>query len=163
MSEALKQELFIAGINTLLIMLTVIFIGIILNAIKTQMLKITCAGFGNTIGEFLINRFTFIGVIHHELSHALMATIFGAKVTEINIFKFSGDTLGNVKFVPRGPKIIKALQMCFAALAPAVCGMATLALMILFINMRLEVTGWWLVGLIYIEISSGFKESKYNN
>lgn len=152
-SEALKMQLIVAGYNTVFVLGMVIALGYVLNVFKMKMLDLTCKLFGKTVGGFLINRFTFVGVIHHELSHALMALIWGAQVTEVNIFKFKGDTLGNVKFIPRGPKFFKDLQMCFAALAPAICGISSLYLLFNFVNMRYSFVWWQWIILIYIELS----------
>lgn len=153
MSETLKMQLIVAGYNTIFVLGIVIALGYVLNVFKMKMLDLTCKLFGKTVGSFLINRFTFVGVIHHELSHALMALIWGAQVTEVNIFKFKGDTLGNIKFIPRGPKFFKDLQICFAALAPAICGISTLYLLFNYVNMRFDFIWWQWAILIYIELS----------
>ena len=78
MDSVVKEQLIVAGYNTVGILGCVIALGMLLNIIKMQMLKLCCSAFGKTVGEFLVNRFTFIGVVHHELSHALMALVFGA-------------------------------------------------------------------------------------
>ena len=153
MDSVIKQQLIVAGYNTVFVLSMVILLGLLLNAIKMKMLDVCCSAFGKKVGEFLVNRFTFIGVIHHELSHALFAFICGAQVTEVSIFRLKGDMLGNVKFIPRGPKMFRDLQMCLAALAPAICGMSTLYLMVYFINLRMAVEVWQIIVLIYIELS----------
>lgn len=153
MTEAIKQQLIVAGYNTVFILGFVVLLGLLLNALKMKMLDWCCSIFGKKVGEFLVNRFTFPGVIHHELSHAFFALLCGAQVTEVSIFKFKGDMLGNVKFIPRGPKIFRDLQTCLAALAPAICGIGTLYLMVYFLNYRIGYTGWKLILIIYIEIS----------
>jgi hypothetical protein len=153
MDNEIKQQLIVAGYNTIFVLSIVIILGLLLNAIKMKMLDVCCSAFGKNVGEFLVNRFTFIGVIHHELSHAFFALICGAQVTEISIFRIKGDMLGNVKFIPRGPKMFRDLQMCLAALAPAICGMSTLYLMVYFINMRMALEIWQLILIIYIELS----------
>jgi len=153
MDSAIKEQLIVAGYNTIFILALVIGIGLLLNTFKMKILDLLCKLFGKKVGEFMVNRLTFIGVIHHELSHAFMALICGAQVTEVSIFKFKGDTLGNVKFISRGPKMFRDLQMCFAALAPAICGISTLYLMSYFINMRCDLVWWEWIILIYIELS----------
>ena len=153
MDEAIKQQLIVAGYNTVFILGFVVILGLLLNAFKMKMLDWCCSLFGKKVGEFLVNRFTFLGVIHHELSHAFMALICGAQVTEVSIFKFKGDMLGNVKFIPRGPKLFRDLQICLAALAPAICGIGTLYLMVYFLNFKIGYTGWKIVLIIYTEVS----------
>ena len=153
MDEAIKQQLIVAGYNTVFILGFVVILGLLLNAFKMKMLDWCCSLFGKKVGEFLVNRFTFLGVIHHEISHAFMALICGAQVTEVSIFKFKGDMLGNVKFIPRGPKLFRDLQICLAALAPAICGIGTLYLMVYFLNFKIGYTGWKIVLIIYTEVS----------
>ena len=153
MNDVIKEQLIVAGYNTIFVLGLVIALGMILNAFKMKMLEITSKIFGSKIGGFIINRFTFIGVIHHELSHAFMAILCGAQVTEVSVFKFKGDTLGNIKFIPRGPKIFRDLQMCFAALAPSLCGITTLYLLICFVNMKYDFLWWQWAILIYVELS----------
>lgn len=58
-------------------------------------------------------RLTYIGVIHHELSHAFLAILTGAKVLKISLAKkgtVHNGQLGSVTFAPRGPKVIRNIQ-----------------------------------------------------
>ena len=70
----------------------------------------------------VINYAFFPGVMLHELSHALLAVLTGAKVTEVALFKKVDDSLGHVNFYNRGNKLLVALQNIFISSAPMFCG-----------------------------------------
>ena len=153
MDEAIKQQLIVAGYNTVFILGFVVILGLLLNAFKMKMLDWCCSLFGKKVGEFLVNRFTFLGVIHHQLTYDFLVVVCGEEVTEVSLYRFRGDMLGNVKFIPRGPKLFRDLQICLAALAPAICGIGTLYLMVYFLNFKIGYTGWKIVLIIYTEVS----------
>jgi len=70
----------------------------------------------------IINYFLFPGVMIHELSHATLALITGAKVTEMKLFKKQGDSLGHVNIKHRGSPLLRAIQCIFIAAAPMFIG-----------------------------------------
>ncbi|SEF80036.1 hypothetical protein SAMN04487934_103200 [Eubacterium ruminantium] len=72
--------------------------------------------------QAIINFLFFPGVILHELSHAFLAVITGAKVTEVALFKKEGESLGHVYFKNRGNRVIVSLQYIFISAAPMFCG-----------------------------------------
>ena len=75
---------------------------------------------GGTSTMLFFNLITFPGVIHHELSHALLAFLTGAKITSIDIFHLpKNGTLGSVSYIPRGPVLLRGLQMCLTSIAPS--------------------------------------------
>ncbi|MDO4167970.1 MAG: hypothetical protein Q4D32_11265, partial [Eubacteriales bacterium] len=65
---------------------------------------------GSRITYILFNRIAFVGVFHHERSHALLATITGAKVKKIVFFHPQGDRLGYVEYSTRGNIILRSIQ-----------------------------------------------------
>lgn len=83
-------------------------------------------------GNWLIN-LTFIGVFHHELSHALLALLTGAKINSITLFRLShkDGKLGEVKFTPRGLGITQAFQVVLTSIAPMLMGTLSLWLLLL--------------------------------
>lgn len=81
--------------------------------------------FDTVIANIICNYITMPGVVHHELSHAVAAFIFGAKIKKIRILP-NKDSLGEVFIQPRGPKVLQALQLSMSAIAPMVFGSATL-------------------------------------
>ena len=78
-------------------------------------------------GRWLINA-TFLGVFHHELSHALFALLTGAKINSITLFRIShkDGKLGEVKFTPRGLGITQAVQVVLTSIAPMITGVLSL-------------------------------------
>lgn len=116
--------------GTILILLVVPCIGFIndwlINIIIRRMYYI----FGSTLTKFIANYLTFIGTVHHELSHAIIAFCTGAKVTKIELFYPSGPTLGKVSFIPRGNRITKSIQLTLSAIAPVILGCVTEYLLI---------------------------------
>ncbi len=83
-------------------------------------------------GNKFIRYLSAIGVVHHELSHALLYTLTGAKVTKIKLFQAKpGDsTLGYVEAILRGPKWLHGVQEIMSGLGPVIMGYITLYLMI---------------------------------
>jgi hypothetical protein len=68
-------------------------------------------------------------VIHHELSHALIAFITGAKIVSIQLFHPDGKRLGNVTYIPRGPKVWQSIQAALSAIAPVILGLSSIYLL----------------------------------
>jgi len=151
----IADRALLALANSALVFVTVIVVGYMLQQLRCKFDEICCRFFGVKVGSFISNRLTFIGTVHHELSHALLAVITGAKVTKVSLIKLSGDTLGSVDFIPRGHKIIKNIQYCLAALAPVFCGFITLICMFYNLNIkaRSSLELWQLILIIYIELS----------
>lgn len=155
MENIMVERILVALINSAIILLSVIIVGYLLQQFRVKFQIVCCKLFGEKVGSFIANRLTFVGTMHHELSHALLATITGAKVTEIHLIKMSGDTLGSVNFIPRGHKVFKNIQYCMAALAPVLCGFVSLFLMFNYINLdpSLNMKTWQWIAVIYIEVS----------
>jgi hypothetical protein len=118
-----------ALISTILTLLIIPCISYVLNEVVKCIAKILSNIFGTKIAYVILNFITFVGTIHHELSHALFAFITGAKIVKINAFKPSGDTLGNVVFTPRGNKIMQAIQMTLSTIAPIITGICSIYLL----------------------------------
>lgn len=113
--------------NTLFLLFGIIFVGVSLGFIIQLIASILVNILGVTITNFLFTKLTFIGVIHHELSHAFVAFITGAKVKKIELFTmFHKDRLGSVQFVPRGPFFIQSIQVVLTSIAPMIFGLMSL-------------------------------------
>jgi hypothetical protein len=119
-----------------------------------QMIVNTIARFfGSSVAFFFSNVLTFIGVVHHELSHALFAFITGAKIMEIKLFTLNGgDSLGHVKFAPRGNWLFQSIQLCLASIAPMVTGFISLWLLYQYYLVS-SLSGVGLVLFFYVCIS----------
>ena len=110
--------------------------------------KVTNASFA----FFIINRFTFIGTIMHELAHAFFAFIFGAKITKISLFDFfKSNTLGHVEFVTRGGVIRRNLQLFFSSVAPVLVN--TIFMFLLIINWTNINVWYFYIIFIYLILS----------
>ena len=119
--------------STVIILLIVPLIGYINNKIIDVVLSNISRILGRTITLFIANYLTFVGTIHHELSHAIFAFCTGAKIVKIDLFYPSGNTLGKVEFIPRGNKIIKSIQLTASAIAPVIMGCITEYILITYV------------------------------
>lgn len=90
----------------------------------------------NPFGANLINYITFVGVMHHELSHALLAFLSGAKVTEIKLFRIhhNDGALGYVAYAPRGNFVLQSIQKVVTSIAPIICGFISCSLLFLYVQ-----------------------------
>lgn len=111
-----------AAISTGIIILLVPIVGLLIEFITEEITKSLAKGVGLDTALFIMNVLTFVGTIHHELSHALYALITGAKVTKVQVFKPEGHRLGFVEFIPRGNWFTKSIQLTMSGIAPTVQG-----------------------------------------
>lgn len=102
---------------------SVIIIGMLIGAVRNLITKFIFRLTGNKKLTLLImNYVTFPGTVIHELSHALFATMTGAKVTEISFFP-KGDTLGHVNYITNGGILAKRIQLSLTSCAPVITGL----------------------------------------
>lgn len=107
---------------------------------------------GSKLTNVLCNYITFPGTVHHELSHALLAFLTGAKIEHISLFKPDGDSLGSVEYHNRGSFILRAIQDSMSAIAPIMCGMLTSGI-IIWVLFKSDLPLWAIIALIYLLIS----------
>jgi hypothetical protein len=144
---------FLVGlIDTIIVIISVPIFGFIINKIVNGILKFLVKHFGVWVTNFIANRITFIGTVHHELSHALLAFITGAKITKIDLFYPQGNTLGRVEFKTRGGKLIQSLQLTMSAIAPVLLGACTEYLLIYYGLANCNII-WLKVIICYLIIS----------
>ena len=72
--------------NALLIPVLIFGLGLVVEGFGNLLTAVISLFFGGSVAFFVRNRLTFIGTVHHELSHDLFATLSGAKVTKIELF-----------------------------------------------------------------------------
>lgn len=119
-------------------------------------MKLLSKTFGIKAARFICNRLTFPGIIIHELSHALFAIIFGAKVTKIKLLTLrDNDRLGWIEYTPMGNKWEQGLQHVFSACAPTVVGMILELLLYYTISKGFIKGHGWIILVIYIMVSIG--------
>ncbi len=129
----LPNNIFLeALISTLLILIAVLAVGWFIRLVSEFTTSILASFIGPKPAFIFRNYITYIGTIHHEFAHAIVAVITGGKVTKINLFP-KGQTLGSVEFLTRGPHILKGIQLSLTAIAPILCGGLTLRLMQLLV------------------------------
>jgi len=123
----MSDNFLYALLNTLLSVLSIICFGLFIEAIQSLIAKTLSSLYGAKAANLIINRITFIGVIHHELAHLLVAIITGAKITEVHLFKPKDDgSLGSVSYASRGPLVLRCLQTTLSSMAPTILGVASL-------------------------------------
>lgn len=146
------NRIYISIIDTLTIILIVPIIGFVIGEIVDRIIKVTYRNLGKFWTMLIANRLTFIGTVHHELSHAIFAFITGAKIIKISLFYPQGDTLGKVIFQPRGNKILQSVQLTLSAIAPVIMG--TISVFLLCNEVLTICTKpWQYVIIIYLIIS----------
>lgn len=64
----------------------------------------------------------FIGIPIHELSHMIMCGLTGTKINKFQLYDINNNR-GFVKFINRGPKVIRHLQCTLSGMAPIIGGM----------------------------------------
>lgn len=140
-----------AWIDAFVIVASLIFLGAYASFVRSFMVRACTWMFGPGIANFIDSRLTFIGVIHHELAHAFMAFITGAKITGMDLFKVKGNTLGSVHIAPRGPFILRLVQLALSGTAPVTMGAFTLYLIYYSMYYNITEFNWThLIGLLVV-------------
>lgn len=119
-------------LSALIITLIIPAFGIVMGIIRKiiyQVMSLLSPKFAFAVANYL----TFPGVMHHELSHAVLGFITGAKITKINLFKPRGTSLGNVQMIYRGPWLLRCIQGCLSAIGPVALGLVTCVLTYVYI------------------------------
>ena len=81
------MEATTALINTVFIIFCILVVGLFMELFQSLLTKIFTRVFGSKFAYTFLNRITFIGVMHHELSHALFTLLTGARIEKMNLFK----------------------------------------------------------------------------
>ncbi|MCR5667413.1 MAG: M50 family metallopeptidase [Eubacterium sp.] len=103
---------------------------------------------GANTASLILNYLTYPGVVHHELSHALLAFLTGAKVKRIVLHR-QGNSLGHVEYCTTGLAIRSNFQKTMTSLAPVYVGVITLSILNHF---RSQSIMWAGVVIIYLMI-----------
>lgn len=155
-------DLTICAVIAAIIMLSVVAVGRLVDMFDgLLMIKLSDAS-GRGIARFILNRVMFMGVVFHELSHALLAILTGAHVTKISCFVlFSKDKLGYVNFETYGGKIKQAIQRCLVSCAPVLTGFITIPIFALAVlNPGYAIWAKLIFGYIAISILCHMSMSK---
>ena len=150
-----------ALVNTFIILMIIPTIGLILGAIQRAIAKTLARHIGSGAAFIILNVFTFFGVMHHELSHALYALITGAKVEKVELFKPNESSLGRVFMTPRGPLVLRSIQSCMSAIAPTVQGLITECILIKYFptnNIVLTIIFLYIMISIFIHMTMSIQD-----
>lgn len=108
--------------------------------------------FGGKIAMFLDSKLMFLGVLHHELSHALLVVLTGGRLKKVCLFKLNtkDGRLGYVEYVGRGSKLYRLVQKGLVSIAPTLLG--TLSLLGLFhlLNQNFTYLDWEFYGILLL-------------
>ena len=120
-----------ALLNTAVMFALLFFAGLVIHVFKNMIHGLLAVMLGNKAAFIAVNYVTYPGTIHHEISHALLAVVTGARVTGIHLLP-RGKTLGSVDMIPRGNFLFQSLQNLLTAIAPVLCGSITLYCMLIY-------------------------------
>lgn len=148
----MQDRLIQAFISCIIIVMIVPVIGLLINLLEKSLTKSLVKMIGVKLTLFIMNYLTFIGTVHHELSHAIYGFVTGAKITKIELFKPHDGALGQVQIVPRGNPILRSFQLCMSAIAPTVQGLITECLLLKFFPAQSEIILLKAI-IIYVAIS----------
>lgn len=125
--------------------------------------------FGNKAADVYDGDLTFLGVIHHELSHAILALLTGAEITGMRLYiprwtrnrSENPSCLGYVYFATRGIQPLTLIQRLATGFAPALLGTATCVFCSAYIWHEWKSVGWmifkepliWLTAYAILSIS----------
>ena len=131
----LPYPISIIAYSIVITVLFFLFLIPITGTIFNKLEELEIRGFNKFINPkitlFIANRLTLPGVILHEFSHAIFASLTGAIVNKISIFDiFHKGMLGHVDFSPTGGKIKQSLQLTLTSCAPVIMGFMVLVILI---------------------------------
>ena len=149
----MEQRLLTALLGTVCILLVIPALGCLIHLIRTAILRVIGQAVGGETAWFIANRATFLGVVHHECAHALVAILTGGKVEQMQLFHPQGDQLGCVIWHPRRlyPGAC-AIQYTLVSIAPVVFGCCTVYLLGKY-GLPMCTSAWQTVLLGYIIFS----------
>ena len=73
-----------AAIDVLICWIAFLVIGKLIEFLSGVMISLLAIPLGPTAAFYMGNYLTFVGTVHHEFSHALVALLTGARVTRIS-------------------------------------------------------------------------------
>lgn len=147
MNEALKILVYSLSIQGV-----ILGIGLIIQIFNDIVIKLGGKLIKVKLMLTLYNYISFIGVIHHELSHIIFALITGAKIKRFKLFRIkqTTDNLGTVIIIPRGPNIIRGLQLSLSAIAPIITGVLSVYylytyIIVVYNDLGVRVVAWYII------------------
>ncbi len=148
--------LLYAAVVAILLPFLVIAVGYVIQIIGEALASIVGMVLAPDIAGALVNYVFFPGVIIHEMAHAFLAVITGAKITEVALFKKMDDSLGHVNFKNRGNIILVAIQNIFISSAPMFVGAVVVYGCFYWISILGKSLLWLKIILGYVGVSMFF-------
>lgn len=145
-------RLSIALINTAIIIAGMLLSGFAIDAIVNSIAITLYKYCGRFITMLVMNYITFVGVIHHELSHALFAFFTGADIVKVDLFKVTNNTLGQVMYRTRGNMFMRSIQDTLSAIAPMVTGVFSEYMLYNLLTTH-QLTGGGKLIILYVMVS----------
>lgn len=145
-------RLSIALINTAIIIAGMLLSGLAIDAIVNSIAITLYKYCGRFITMLVMNYLTFVGVIHHELSHALFAFFTGADIVKVDLFKVTNNTLGQVMYRTRGNMFMRSIQDTLSAIAPMVTGVFSEYMLYNLLTTH-QLTGGGKLIILYVMVS----------
>lgn len=145
-------RLSIALINTAIIIAGMLLSGFAIDAIVNSIAITLYKYCGRFITMLVMNYLTFVGVIHHELSHALFAFFTGADIVKVDLFKVTNNTLGQVMYRTRGNMFMRSIQDTLSAIAPMVTGVFSEYMLYSLLTTH-QLTGGGKLIILYVMVS----------
>lgn len=145
-------RLSIALINTAIIIAGMLLSGFAIDTIVNSIAITLYKYCGRFITMLVMNYITFVGVIHHELSHALFAFFTGADIVKVDLFKVTNNTLGQVMYRTRGNMFMRSIQDTLSAIAPMVTGVFSEYMLYNLLTTH-QLTGGGKLIILYVMVS----------
>ena len=151
--DGLRLHIAVAAIFAFILQVSVIIVGFLINKLEIVEYRVLARLKGHEFAIRFCNYFTFPGVMLHELSHAFILKLTGARITKICLFKFTkSNQLGYVNFMTRGSFFKREVQVVWSSCAPVMMGY--LYLYFLYWVLRTFSISWYGIVLIgYLMIS----------
>lgn len=141
-----EHYLLLVLVSTILFPILILALGVIMEWFAEAITTVIGFVTGPLVAFGIRNYATYLGTVIHELSHAVVAFLTGAKVRKITLVP-RGATLGSVEYTPRGNRFVRGLQQSLSAVAPTVVG--TLLLWFLFADIHPFLKEVWQFVLFY--------------
>ena len=165
--SGIKLDLLVSFIMTCVIVLFVIVVGRVIDIIETFLMDRLSILLSPKWASFIMNRLTFVGTILHELAHAIVVWLTGAKVIKIRLFELAANgRLGHVEFALRGPKWKQLLQLSLGSCAPVLFGLLEeyiLIRIVLFheLDLKIQILLWYFIISIFVHMSMSKEDLKH--
>ena len=123
-------------LNPLIIIICTYIMAIVAFFYRRIICRLLSTGVSSKFSNIFDEKIMIVGLLHHELAHAFLAIISGAKLVEFSILPKKIDnafTIGHISLIKRGPLPIRMLQGSLSGFAPLICGEITVY--IIFIHL----------------------------